>query len=78
MPKNKVFDALDKTFNNVTTEIAERKGGALHLLQKCDRFQRLKGDGHIIVLTTSKPNSQDPYQLKSRPEMLAKECAGVS
>jgi len=36
MPKNKVFDALDKTFNTVTTEIAERKGGAIAVPDKED------------------------------------------
>ena len=34
MPKNKVFDALDKTFNTVTTEIAEKKGGAIVVPEK--------------------------------------------
>ena len=34
MPKNKVFDALDKTFNTVTTEIAERKGGVIAVPEK--------------------------------------------
>ena len=34
MPKNKVFDALDKTFNTVTTEIAEKKGGAIAVPDK--------------------------------------------
>ena len=36
MPKNKVFDALDKTFNTVTTELAEKKGGAITVPEKED------------------------------------------
>ena len=36
MPKNKVFDALDKTFNTVTTELAEKKGGSITVPEKED------------------------------------------
>ena len=36
MPKNKVFDALDKTFNTVTTELAEKKGGVPAVPEKED------------------------------------------
>ena len=36
MPKNKVFDALDKTFNTVTTALAEKKGGVPAVPEKED------------------------------------------